>query len=113
MKFLTSAILRTKEFSTLSSAIENGTLPAAATGLSALHKANIIYSLCSLHGRGAFVLAGEESEAQRLCGDLAAMGLKPLFYPVRDFTLRDAEGVSHEYEQPVSYTHLDVYKRQM
>ncbi len=31
--------------------------------------------------------------------DLYAMGRKPVLYPIRDFSLRDTTGVSHEYER--------------
>lgn len=98
MKFLTSAIQGLPEFKSLEAAVQNHALPAAVTGLSGIHKANIIYSLCATQERRAFVVAGDESEAQRLCDDLTAMGMKPLFYPVRDFNFRDTAGSSHEYE---------------
>lgn len=98
MKFLTNAISRLKEFQSLEAAVKTGALPAAVTGISGIHKANIIYSLCAKLQRRAFVVAGDESEAQRLCDDLSAMGMKPLFYPVRDFSFRDTAGSSHEYE---------------
>jgi len=98
MKFLTEAIGGLKEFGALKTAVQSRALPAAVTGVTGVHKANIIYSLCSLLGRRAFVVAGDEPEANRLCADLGAMGLPALFYPLRDFTLRDTEGSSHEYE---------------
>lgn len=98
MKFLNNAIRGLPEFRSLEAAVKSHSLPAAVTGLSGIHKANIIYSLCSDTESRAFVVAGDESEAQRLCDDLSAMGMKPLFYPVRDFNFRDTEGSSHEYE---------------
>ena len=98
MEFLTNAIGGLKEFADLEAAVRNRLLPAAVTGVSGVHKANLIYSLCARLGRRAFVVAGDEPEAQRLCSDLAAMGLSPLFYPLRDFSFRDTEGSSHEYE---------------
>ena len=64
-----------------------------------MHKATFIASLCVRQKKKAFVLTGEEAEAQRLCEDLRSMGLRPLFYPYRDFALRDTEGASHEYER--------------
>ena len=98
MKFLTTAIRALKEFSALDQAVKTKALPAAVTGLSGIHKANLIYSLCSLNGRRAFVAAAEEAEAQRLFDDLAAMGMRPALYPLRDFNFRDTQGSSHEYE---------------
>ena len=98
MEFLTGAIGGLKEFRTLRDAVKSRALPAAVTGVTGVHKANLIYSLCSLLGRRAFVVAGDEAEAGRLCSDLGAMGLPALLYPLRDFSLRDTEGSSHEYE---------------
>ena len=99
MKFLLNAASRLPEFRQLDEAVAGGALPAAVTGLATVHKAHFIAALCRNRQRRALVLAGDESEAQRLCGDLEAMGLRPLFYPYRDFALRDAEGASHEYER--------------
>ena len=98
MEFLNSAIARLREFADLESAVRSGGLPAAVTGVTGIHKANIVYSLCSRLGRRALVVASDEPEANRLCADLRAMGLNALFYPGRDFSLRDAEGSSHEFE---------------
>jgi transcription-repair coupling factor (superfamily II helicase) len=98
MEFLTNAVRRLKEFTDLKAAVDSRTLPAAVTGVSGVHKANLIYSLCSDLRRRAFVVAGDEPEAQRLCSDLKSMGMDPLFFPARDFSFHDAEGSSHEYE---------------
>lgn len=98
MKFLLNALNNLKEFKTLDAAVRGGQLPAAVNGLSGVHKAAFIYSLCANQKRRAFVVAGDESEAQRLSDDLAAMGMRPLTVPVRDFSFRDAAGASHEYE---------------
>ena len=99
MKFLHAILGKLPEFQELERAVSGGALPAAVTGLSTVHKASFIASLCARQGKKALVLTGEEAEAQRLCGDLQAMGLRPLFYPYRDFALRDTEGASHEYER--------------
>ena len=98
MKFLLNALNHLKEFQTLDEAVQGRQLPAAVNGLSGVHKAAFIYTLCVNHQRRAFILAGDESEGQRLCDDLSAMGMHPLVFPMRDFTFRDAEGASHEYE---------------
>ena len=99
MEFLTNAISGLNEFRALENAVKNSVLPAAVTGISGVHKANIIFSLCARLGRRAFVVAGDEPEANRLCADLESMGMHPLLYPVRDFSFRDTEGSSHEYER--------------
>lgn len=98
MDFLTNAISQLKEFQTIQSAVHSRKLPAAITGLSGVHKANMIYSLSQKEGRGALVIAADEAEAQRMTDDLSSMGMHPVFFPARDFSLRDSEGASHEYE---------------
>ena len=98
MRFLTTALSQLKEFQLLAGAVAQNALPASVTGLSGIHKAGFIYSLCVLQKRRAFVGAADEAEAQRLCEDLSAMGMHPLIYPARDFSFRDTEGSSHEYE---------------
>ena len=149
MKLVQSALARWPDYARLEQAVEGGAVPGAVTGLSGVHKCCVIASLCKKTGRRALVLAADEAEAQRFCEDLAALGLRPVSYPLRDFNFRDTAGTSHEYERlrlealskledgqcdcivacmdaalqytlgpeelerkPVSYTHLDVYKRQ-
>ena len=98
MKFLTAALSRLPEVQELAGAIRSQKLPAAVTGLSAVHKAALIQTLASQPGRRTLLLTGDEREAQRLSDDLSAMGMRPLVYPLRDFSFRDAAGSSHEYE---------------
>ena len=43
MEFLNSAIGGLKEFADLESAVRSRSLPAAVTGVTGIHKANIIY----------------------------------------------------------------------
>lgn len=98
MKFLKNVLTRLPEYRTLSAAIDKRQCPAAVTGLSGIHKAHLIYSLCSQKERRAFVVASDEAEAQRLCNDLSSMGANSMVYPARDFNFRDTEGQSREYE---------------
>ncbi len=97
MKFLDNVLKSTKGFSTLSSALSQKT-PCALTGVSGVHKANMISALCHFKNVRAFCVAQNEMEAQTLCNDLCMMGLKALVYPVRDFTFMNIAGESHEYE---------------
>ena len=100
MKFIASALSRLREYQALLEAVRQRNLPAAATGLSGIHKANIIYSLWVHTGNRAFIIAGEESEASRLTSDLTAQGMRALYYPMRDITLRKGEAASsHDYER--------------
>ena len=97
MRFLDSVIKETKEFKALDNAIKEKSR-AAAIGLSGVHKANIIASLCRNNAVRAFCAAQNEQEAQVLCNDLCAMGLRALVYPKKDFTFLTSQVKSHEYE---------------
>ncbi len=98
MRFLDGILGKIPEFKMLERAIADNKLPAAATGLSSVHKAHTIYTLCRKQNCGSFVLVSDEAEARRLSEDLTAMGLKTLIYPAKDCYFRDVEGQSHEYE---------------
>ena len=97
MRFLDDVLWGTEEYRTLERAIQKGATPAMATGLSAVHKAHLIYSVCKRLQKKALVLAADETEAARLCSDINAMGLKAGYYPARDFTFREVTGVSGEF----------------
>ncbi len=97
MKLLNDVLNKTEEYRTLEKAVGRGQTPAMATGLSGVHKAHLIYTMCTRLGRRALVLAADEIEAVRLCEDICAMGKKAVFYPSRDFTFREVAGVSGEF----------------
>ena len=97
MKFLKHVLNRLPEYRSPGPPLIKNRPPAAVTGLSGIHKAHLIASLCSQKGRKAFVVS-DEAEAQRLCNDLLAMGMDAMIYPARDFNFRDTEGQSREYE---------------
>ena len=98
MKFLDNILGGIAEYKQLFSAVSSGRLPAMATGLGGVHKAHLIHTLCKRTCKRALVITGSETEANRLLGDLNSMGTKAVFYPARDFTFREVEGVSREFE---------------
>lgn len=98
MKFLDNIFEQTEEYRVLSGAVEKNRFPCMATGLSAVHKAHLIHCMVNDSDKNALVLASDEAEAQKLCADLKSMGTSAIFYPSRDFTFRDIEGVSREFE---------------
>ena len=97
MKFLDDILWGTEEYRTLERAVEKGATPVMATGLSGIHKAHLIYSMCRRLKRRALVIAADETEASRICTDINEMGLKAVYYPARDFTFREYTGVSGEF----------------
>lgn len=98
MKFLNSVLSEVSEYRQLYNAVCEERYPAMATGLSSVHKAHLIYHLCYHTGKRAVIIAADETEAQRLYSDIENMGIKAVFYPLRDFTFRDTLGVSREFE---------------
>ena len=97
MKFLFDVLSATSEYRKVSAACVQGR-SLAVSGLSAVHKANMIYSLCYEKKSRAFCVASSEQEAATLCEDLCNMGMRACVYPYRDFTFRDLAGKSREYE---------------
>ncbi len=97
MKFLDNIISSTKGFATLSNALGKNAA-VGVTGVSGVHKANMISALCHLRNVRAFCVAQNESEAQTICNDLCTMGINAMVYPTRDFNFMNIEGESHEYE---------------
>ena len=68
------------------------------TGLSHIHKVNMILALRNVKKCGVFVLASDEIECTRLSEDLEKFGVNCLIYPERDLTLTNVESVSREFE---------------
>ena len=97
MQFLDSVLRRSKEFKALDTAVKQKAR-AAVTGVSGIHKANIISSLCRNNAVRAFCVAQNEQEAQVLCNDLLAMGHRAMVYPKKDLCFFSSQRSSHEYE---------------
>ena len=108
MQFLDHVIQRTKQYKALDNAVHTRSR-AAAIGVSGVHKANIITSLCRDNAVRAFCVAQNEQEAQILCNDLSAMGLRALVYPKKDFIYIPSQIKSHEYE----HQRLNVLSRML
>lgn len=98
MNFIYDLFKNHKPYKELSSAV-SASGAVAATGLSSVHKASVIMSLCKEHNSKAFCICADEREANTLCDDLNTMGMKVLFYPYRDFTFQNVSGVSHDDER--------------
>ncbi len=99
MKSIFSALARSPEYARLSRAVHTGQVPAVAAGLSGVHKCAVIAGLAQSTGRKALVIAADEAECQRFTEDLAALGLCPAQYPLRDLNFRDSATASREYER--------------
>jgi len=98
MNFFAESLRRTPEYQSLLACEKEKRLPAVLTGLSVVHKAHVMHTLSRDTGRPVFLLTGDAAEAGRLVEDLNAMGERAVQYVYRDFTFRDVEGSSREYE---------------
>lgn len=86
------------EFLSLAAAVRKDRLPCGATGLSHIHKAHMISSLCMSLERRALVITPDEAEATKLCTDMQGFGIRAFVFPARDFSFRTDEIASREYE---------------
>ena len=86
------------EFMSVASDIRKNRLPMGVTGLSHIHKAHVISSLCMCLMQRAVVVMPDEAQATRMKQDLISFGINALHYPARDFSFRTSEIASREYE---------------
>ncbi len=98
MSCYSEILKKSPEFKSLMKDVESARYPVGVTGLSLVHKAHIISSLCSIYKKHALVITPDEATANRMIGDFNSFGLKAYLYPARDFTFRGADAVSREYE---------------
>lgn len=82
----------------LTGAIEKHQLPAAVTGLSAVHKAHAVLMM-SIKNK-VLVICDSEASASKMASDLNQMAGYEIacLFPVKDFTFANVETVSREYE---------------
>lgn len=87
------------EYEELSRAVDKNQLPLGVLGLSHIHKAHFIHSLCTEKKRRALIITPNESMASKLRDDLISFGTAAALYPAGDFSFRPSQAHSHEYEQ--------------
>ncbi len=96
-KILNQIIQQYDEYKKISECLPKNKL-AAATGLTNVHKVNVLSALSSQLNKKIFVLTGDEQESQQLANNFASLGMKAFVYPLRDFNFRLVNGRSREYE---------------
>ena len=87
------------EYNELSRAVDSNRLPMGVLGLSHIHKAHFIHSLCEEKKRKALIIVPDEGSASRLRDDLKSLGSAAEVYPAGDFSFRPTQAHSREYEQ--------------
>lgn len=98
MSCYSEALKSSAAFSTALRDISSNRFPVGVTGLSHIHKAHFISSVCEITKRSAIVITPDEADAYRMVDDLRSFGCDALLYPARFFQFRAASGISREYE---------------
>ena len=104
MHFIDAVFRKNRELGGIYAALEKGTLPAAVTGLSPVHRAAFISSAVGTLGRRAVVICPDEAEANRLICDLEGFGKSALLLPSRDLLSGGGAASSREWEHKRLYT---------
>lgn len=98
MRFINEVLKRDADFTSLLKDLSKGRLPLACTGLSSIHKAAVVSSLCRERGRKAVIITQDEASANEMMSDLRSMGNNCLNFPLRDYCIGNLSGYSKEYE---------------
>ncbi len=82
----------------LSEALDKNISPVSVTGLSHIHRAQLIYALNS--GKVDLVITGSEAEAKRLCDDINMMSgtETAVLFPSKELVFTPVDSTNHEYE---------------
>ncbi|MBQ1464580.1 MAG: transcription-repair coupling factor [Ruminococcus sp.] len=85
-------------YASIMDALNKNETPVSVTGLSHIHRANLIYAMAD---KGVqLVITGTEAEAKRLCDDINMMSGSEtaLLFPSRELSLTPADSANKEYE---------------
>ncbi len=96
--FITQAFESLQEFGEISEAFKGNRFPIALSGLSHIHRVSLAAALSSKLGIKPLILTAGDAETERVCEDLASMGLSAAIFCSRDFCFRSRIYSSHEYE---------------
>ena len=85
-------------FRSISEAIEKKISPVSVTGLSHIHRAQLIHALGG--GRINLVITGSEAEAKKLCDDINMMAgtEEAVLFPSKELVFTPVDSTNHEYE---------------
>ena len=99
MELLLNKLLEIPEAASLAEAVERGDCPAAVTGLSSVHKAQIAAALAHGARRPLVMVCADEAEAGRLAGDLETLlGVPALRLYARELFVRAGAVASRQWE---------------
>lgn len=99
MRFFSETFRELNSFKDIKKFTDEKISPVCATGLSAVHKAQFLYTFYS--DTPLLVISENEAQAKKLCDDINTMSENSdfaSFFPSREFALTKMEGFSREYE---------------
>ncbi len=98
LQFL-EALLNIPEIASLAEAVENGGCPAAVTGIAGVHRAQLAAAAVARAKRPLVMICADETEANRLAGDLAVLlGRAPLKLFARELFVKAGTVISRQWE---------------
>jgi len=100
MKLFKETFKELSGFKGIDSALRNRTSPVSVTGLSGIHRAQLVYTLEN-EVKINIVITGSDADARKLCDDINQMAGKQsaVFFPSKELVLTHAEGATALYEQ--------------
>ena len=99
MQVLAQVLRHDPDYAALLTDLEKERLPLVCTGLSQIHKAAIVSAVFNHTGKKITLITHDEASANELMGDFSSLGIKAVYFPVRDYCLGNMSGYSREYEQ--------------
>jgi len=86
-------------FKSLREAVDKNISPVSVTGLSHIHRAQLIYALGD-RGKIDIVITGTEAEAKKLCDDINMMAgcEEAVLFPSKELVFTPVDSTNHEYE---------------
>ncbi len=99
MSCFSQTLNKSDDYQGILRAMHSGRTPLGLVGVSLIHRAHFIHSLCEQSKKRGIVITHDEASAQKLTRDLKAMGTTAFFYPSRDISFADIQAQSRDYEQ--------------
>lgn len=99
MDFFKQTFAELEGWKSIENCISSDISPVCATGLSHIHKAQMLYTLSQ--NNTIIVIADTEAEAKKLCDDINMMAQSSnlaMLFPAREIFLTSAVGMSRDYE---------------
>ncbi len=99
MKFFKEQFTELSGYKSICEAIQKHITPVSVTGISHIHRAQLINSL-SETGTVNLVITGSEAEAKKLCDDINMMSgsESAVLFPSKELVLTPVDSSNHEYE---------------